>query len=186
MDIPLKKKASGQFQALIQRLENTDEVPERTETYVSDHNGETIMSTEFQHFLEQRGIFWQSAPRNTPNYNSVVERNIQSKNAIQRALHIQSGLPWGYWPLTSATARMILNRLPRSTNPGGMTPYEVYFRIKPDLSSFRVFGCLAYYWLSPVVRAQTSPQFYEEDSLAPQSHTGSHSLSRANRGIFVG
>ena len=42
--------------------------------------------------------------------------------------------------------------------------YEAYFQIKPDLSSLRVFGCLAYYWLSPVIRAQTSPQFYDEAS----------------------
>ena len=140
-------EAAEQFQALIQRLENTDEVPERTEVYVSDHGGDTIMSLTFQKFLEAHGIFWQTAPRHTPNYNGLVERNIQTKKAIQRALHIQSGLTWGFWPLTSSAARMILNRLPRSSNPNGMTPYESYFRRKPDLSSFRVFGCMAYFWL---------------------------------------
>ena len=41
---PLKKKseAAEQFQALVRGLENTDEMPERTEVYVSDHGGETI------------------------------------------------------------------------------------------------------------------------------------------------
>ena len=87
---PLKKKSEAwhHFRDLIMRLENTDEVPERTETYVSDHGGETIMSLEFQRFLSDKGIFWQTAPRHTPNFNGLVERNIQTKQAIQRALHI--------------------------------------------------------------------------------------------------
>ena len=111
---PLKAKAeaAGEFQSLILRLENTDEVPERTEVYVSDHGGDTIMSLDFQQFLSSKGIFWQSAPRNTPNYNGLVERNIRTKGAIKRALHAQSGLSMRFWPLTSAAARMILNRLP--------------------------------------------------------------------------
>ena len=158
------------------------EVPERTETYVSDHGGETIMSLEFQKFLSDKGIFWQTAPRHTPNFNGLVERNIQTKQAIQRALHIQSGLTWGYWPLTSSAARMILNRLPRSSNPGGITPYEAYFRRMPDLSSFRVFGCMAYYWLDPQITSLPS----HLSSNVEYSGTGSLSLSRAARGIFVG
>ena len=129
---PIRAKAAAaeQFQALIMRLENTDKVPECTEVYVSDHGGDTIMSLSFQQFLESKGIFWQT------NYNGLVERNIQSKNAIQRALHAQSGLSMGYRPLTSAAARMILNQLPRFSNPNNCTPYEAYFRRKPDLSSF--------------------------------------------------
>ena len=54
-------------------------MPERTEVYVSDHGGDTIMSNYFQRFLEEKGIYWQTAPRNTPNDNGLVERNIQSK-----------------------------------------------------------------------------------------------------------
>ena len=180
--IRAKTAAAEQFQALIERLENTDEVPERTEVYVSDHGGDTIMSLSFQQFLERKGIFWQTAPRRTPNYNGLVERNIQSKNAIQRALHAQSGLSTSYWPLTSAAARMILNRLPRSSNPNSCTPYEAYFRRKPDLSSFRVFGCVAYFWLNPQIPTFPAPVA----NLGAYSGTGSLSLSRAVRGIFVG
>ena len=161
-----------EMQALINRLENAECHPDAIEVYVSDHGGETIMSTDFQQFLLSKGIFWQTAPRATPNYNSIVERSIQSKKAMMRTFHIQSQLSWGYWPLTSAAARMIMNRLPRASNPGRLTPYELYFGRKPDLSSLRVFGCLCYYWLPHVSRKGYQQSFLE--------------FSTASRGIFVG
>ena len=114
-----KKAAAGQFQSLISRLESTDKVLERTEVYVSNHGKDTILSHYFQQFLKVHGIFWQTAPCSTPNYNLIVERNIQTKKAIQQALHIQSGLTVGYWPVSSVPACMILNRLLRASNPNG-------------------------------------------------------------------
>ena len=56
---PLKKKSEAQqhFRDLIARLENTNDVPEHTETYVSDHGGDTIMNSDFQRFLSEKGIF---------------------------------------------------------------------------------------------------------------------------------
>ena len=119
-----KSDAVLEMMALINRLENAECHPDAIEVYVSDHGGETIMSTDFQQFLLSKGIFWQTAPRATPDYNAVVERSIQSKKAMMHTLHIQSQLSWGYWPLTSATARVIMNRLPRASNPVRLTPYE--------------------------------------------------------------
>ena len=57
-------------------MENADCPPEGVEIHNSDHGGEVIASKDFQQWLGQRGIFWRSAPRITPNYNGVVERNI--------------------------------------------------------------------------------------------------------------
>ena len=52
----------------------------------------------------------------------------------------------------------------------------------PDLSSFRVFGCMAYYWLDPEIPTLPSHLSSREE----YSGTGSLSLSRAARGMFVG
>ena len=46
------------------------------------HGGETIMSNDFQDFLAHNGIFWQTGPRNTPNYNAIGEHNIQTLKGI--------------------------------------------------------------------------------------------------------
>ena len=65
-------------------MENAESAPSAVEVYVSDHGGETIISADFQDFLGAKGIFWQTAPRATPNYNGLVERSIQSLKAMMR------------------------------------------------------------------------------------------------------
>ena len=104
---PLRRKAEAvaELKGLIQRLENAECFPKRIVCYVSDHGGETIMGHDFQEYLHAKGIFWQYGPHNTPNYNALVERNIRTKQALQRTLHLQSGLLAGHWPLTSSSAR---------------------------------------------------------------------------------
>ena len=74
---PLRTKAEayGAAKALILKMENADRPPEGIEIYQSDHGGEVIMSTEFRAFLDERGIFWRTAPRRTPNYHGIVERH---------------------------------------------------------------------------------------------------------------
>ena len=133
----MKSKSEGyrHFMALILRLENAEIYPRRIYGYVSDHGGDTIMSTSFQEFLRDRGSYWQTAPRETPNYNALVERNIQTKKSIMRSLHYQSQQGDLYWTLTSDVARIFLNRQPRSSNPNKCTPYEAYMGAKPDLST---------------------------------------------------
>ena len=111
-----------------------------------------------------------------PNYNAVVERNIniQTTKAMVRALHLQSQLSGGYWPLTSSAARFILNRLPRTTNAGMITPYQAYFGQAPaDLSSMRMFGSTCCFWIS---KGQCTS---EVNGLFT-------SFSTARHGLFVG
>ena len=93
---PLQRKSDAvqRLQNLIQRLHNVEYYLSRIQVYVSDHSGETIMTNDFQDFLAQHGIFWQTAPRNTPNYNAIVERNIQTLKTIMRALHLQVTCQW--------------------------------------------------------------------------------------------
>ena len=55
---PLQKKSDAvhKLKDLIQRLHNAECYPSRIPVYVSDHGGETMMSTEFQNFLQDHGI----------------------------------------------------------------------------------------------------------------------------------
>ena len=140
-----KSEAPRHLVALILRLENSEYHVKCIQGYVTDHGGDTIMSHNLQDFLRDKGIYWQTAPRETPNYNAMVERNIQTKKALMRTLHFQSQLGDSYWPLMSDAARFLMNRLPRSSNPNGCTPYESYMGVRPDLSTLRAFGCTCYY-----------------------------------------
>ena len=113
---PLRTKAEayGAAKALILKMENADRPPEGIEIYQSDHGGEMIMSTELRAFLDERGIFWRTAPRRTPNYNGVVERHIQSKNNMMRTFIQQSGLPDDKWNHARQAATFTMDRVPRS------------------------------------------------------------------------
>ena len=60
--IRLKAEACGSAKALLTKMHNADQPPEGVEIYNSDHGGDVIMSNEFKAWLDDRGIFWRSAP----------------------------------------------------------------------------------------------------------------------------
>ena len=76
-----KSETPRHLMALILRLENSEYHVKCIQGYVTDDGGDTIMSHNLQDFLRDRGIYWQTAPRETPNYNAMVKRNIQTKKA---------------------------------------------------------------------------------------------------------
>ena len=52
-----------------------------------------------------------------------------------------SGLSEGFWGEAMLTACHILNRVPMRTNKE--TPYELWYKRKPNLSYLKVWGCRA-------------------------------------------
>lgn len=61
-----------------------------------------------------------------------------------RAMLSHSGLPNSYWAEAVSTAVHIRNRSESSTLKEDQTPYEKWHGKKPDVSHFKVFGCIAY------------------------------------------
>ena len=53
---------------------------------------------------------------------------------------IHAGLPSSLWPEAIAAACYITNRLPTKALDG-KTPYEAWYKKKPDLANHRVYGC---------------------------------------------
>jgi len=78
----------------------------------------------------------------------------------------QSGLPYDFWEEAAAHGIYAYNRcyLPKI----GMTLYEAFYRVKPDVSNLRVFGSLAYVYI-------------------PKEIASWHKhMAKAFRGIFTG
>ena len=62
-----------------------------------------------------------------------------------QALLADAGLPMSFWLDAVLTCQYLINHLPTSTLPAGVTPYEVLSNSrKPDLSHLRVWGCDCY------------------------------------------
>ena len=101
------------------------------------------MSNAFGEFCNEHGIERQHTMCNRPQQNGVAERvNCTLEVGITATLQ-EAHLPPSFWEKALHTLVYTLNCTPRSANPG-ITPYEAFFRVKPDVSNLRIFGSLAY------------------------------------------
>jgi hypothetical protein len=138
----LKRKSEAlnafkQFKALAE-----NQVGHKIQVERDDKGGEFI-SKEFDDFCAEHGIARQHSEPNEPHQNGVAERANEDIAAAATALLVQAKLPPSFWKLAVATYVHTKNRSPCSAL-NGETPYFIWKRKKPDVSYFRVFGCLAY------------------------------------------
>ena len=61
-----------------------------------------------------------------------------------RLMIAHAGLSNIFWAKTLSAAAYVRNRLPTAALKERETPYEWWYSRKPDVSYFRVFGCMAY------------------------------------------
>ena len=108
-----------------------------------DDKGSEYMTGEFDKLLAEAGIRREHSIRNTPQQVRVAERmNRSIAEGITTSLS-QSGLA-RTWLEDAATHWLHGKiRLPSSTT-APLTPFELFYGRKPDLSFMRPFGCLAY------------------------------------------
>ena len=102
-----------------------------------------LSSNAFNAKLSEWGIKRRFTMRAEPHSNGVAERAIRSIADAATALLYEAHLPGSFWQTAVSTAVHLHNRLPTSANHG-ITPFELMYKQKPDLSLFRVFGSLAY------------------------------------------
>jgi hypothetical protein len=108
-----------------------------------DDKGGEYISKEFNEFCADYGIMRQHTEPNEPHQNGVAERSNRDIAASTTALLVQAKLPPSFWPLAVAAYVHTRNRTPSAALHGD-TPYHIWTGKKPDISHFRIFGCLAY------------------------------------------
>ena len=64
-------------------------------------------------------------------------------------------LPLMFWVYSCMYASLCYNMLPTQTSKGWMTPFEAKYGTVPDVSHFRVFGCVAYVHVPAQARTST-------------------------------
>src|SRR6266540_881781 len=88
--------------------------------------------------------------------NRVAECANRTMGDDISAMLYEAQLPPSLWGEALATQIHIWNRLPTSSLKG-MTPYEAWFKQKPDVSHLRVWGCLAYVFIQKDKRRSLQP-----------------------------
>lgn len=128
--------AFKKFKALVETGER------KIETFRTDRGGE-FTSHEFKLFCEENGIKRHYTAPYTPQQNGVVERRNRTVMEMARSLLKEMKLPTKFWGEAVRHAVYVLNRLPTRALTG-VTPYEAWTERKPDISHFRVFGCVSH------------------------------------------
>ena len=97
-----------------------------------------------KHFTS-KGIVVQRTVAYAHEQNGKSERYIRTLEEGGQALLAGSGLPSSFWLDAVLTRQYLCNRLPTSTLPNNVTPFESFTNgRKPDLSHLRVWGCDCY------------------------------------------
>jgi hypothetical protein len=95
--------------------------------------------------LVSKGIVIQRTVPYAHEQNGKSERYIRTLEEGGQALLAGSGLPMTFWLDAVLTRQYLCNRLPTSTLPNDVTPFEsITNGRKPDLSHLRVWGCDCY------------------------------------------
>ena len=105
-------------------------------------NGGEYMSEAFESYLKEKGIKHESSVPHCPQQNGVAERMNRTLVESAKAMTFHAGLSKRYWAEAVTTAAFIRNRV--VTSASGETPHERWYEKVPDVSNFKVFGCMAY------------------------------------------
>ena len=123
---------------------------------VQDDKAGEYMSAAFHKFMDQCGIARRHSTRNRPQQNGVAERANRTISDHVTAMLNEAKLPASFWALAVTAYVHVWNRLPTAPLPG-TTPYTQWFKQKPDISHFRVFGCTAYVYIQRDKRKSLQP-----------------------------
>ena len=107
-------------------------------------NGGEYLSSAFQNYLKEKGIRHELTVPHCPQQNGVSERMNRTLVESARSMIAHAGLSNIFWAEAISTASYVRNRLPTTALKERETPYERWYGRKPDVSHFRVFGCMAY------------------------------------------
>ncbi|KAM0065667.1 putative RNA-directed DNA polymerase [Helianthus debilis subsp. tardiflorus] len=116
----------------------------------SDNGGE-YTSKEFNEYLKECRIKRQLTCSHTPQQNGVSERLNRTLTELTGSMIHDKNLPGRFWAESMLTAAYIHNRIPQQ----GLkykSPFEKMFNKKPNVSYFRVFGCVCYVFIQDHLR----------------------------------
>lgn len=108
----------------------------------SDRGGEYV-SNAFSEFCKTHGIKHQLTASYTPQQNGVSERKNRTIVEMARSMITNKNFPKVFWAEAVYCAVYILNRCP-TKSVLNMTPEEAWSGYKPDVTSLRIVGCVAY------------------------------------------
>jgi len=110
---------------------------------LQDDKGDEYMSKEFLQFTTQHGIQRRHSTQNQPQQNGLAKQTNKTMEDCIIAMLAESGLSFSFWSYCLASMVHVWNHLPTAFLPN-TTPFEAFYKCKPDVSYFRVWEYTAY------------------------------------------
>jgi hypothetical protein len=133
----------SQTLALFKQFKTLVETPlHRIQTLRSDRGGE-YLSAEFSSYCSTQGIHRQLTAAYSPYQNGLAERKNRTVLEGIRSVVAGTKIPRYLWEEIAKAVNYIQNRCPTKAIKL-KTPEEMYTGIRPNISHFRVLGCVAY------------------------------------------
>ena len=161
-----KSKSYEEFTAMLEDFEQHAHMQSResvhwlghgapVKAYFSDNASELISKPQRAR-LGSKLIELRLCTPGESQANGIAERANRSVLEMIRVLLYQASLPLPFWPLAADMAVYLINRMPMRGNPGGKSPYELYYGKPPDRTKIRRFGCKCWVWLDKDSRPHRS------------------------------
>ena len=127
----------------------------------SNYEAKEFVEGVFGEHMTAKGITHQVTVPYAYAQNGKVEQYVRTLEDTAQTLLADSGLSAEFYGDAVLTAQYLRNRLPTSTLPPLMTPYEVMEGSKPDLSHLRVWGSQCFVAIPPERRTKGGPRRFE-------------------------
>ena len=111
--------------------------------------------------LTSCGIVMQVTAPYAHSQNGKIKCYVCTLEDGFQTLLADSGLPMSYWGDAVLTMNYIRNRVPMSTLPDNITPYEEMEHAKPNLSHLRIWGCQCFVAIPPELHTKGGPRHFE-------------------------
>jgi transposase InsO family protein len=145
-----KSEALSKFKEFKEKVES--ELDKKVRCIRTD-NGREYVSREFDAYLKNYKIQRQLTCPNTPQQNGVAERKNRHIAEICRSMLHAKNVPARFWAECMKTAAHIINRLPQE-KMGYESPFQKLWNFKPQVSHFKVFGCVCYVFVPDHLRTK--------------------------------
>jgi hypothetical protein len=132
-----KRETADVFMVLVKRMER--QTASSVKKIRCDRGKEYAGVKEWVH---DQGIVVQAVPAYTPQSNGRSERLNRTLLDKARALLCHFSLPLNLWQFAIQVAALARNVTQSIDND--MCPFEKFFEVKPRITHFKVFGCLAH------------------------------------------
>ena len=112
-------------------------------TKLCTDQGSKFCNKNFEEYLQENAISHELSTVYTPQQNGYSERDNHTIMEMAQSLIHARGFPTTLWVEALHTTVYLLNRT-INTQLGTVIPYKKYFKEKPTMDHYRVFGVLAY------------------------------------------